>query len=53
MFKYQPRGTPQTMAGPDGVETKSIREAHKEQVRVLNRSTDAAIVMQGGDVTAL
>lgn len=53
VFKYEPGATPQAIPGPNGAETKSVREAHEEQARALNRSTDAAVVMQGGDATTL
>ncbi|WP_417285056.1 anti-CBASS protein Acb1 family protein [Comamonas sp.] len=53
VFKYEAGATPQAIPGPDGVETKSVRAAHEEQARALNRSTDAAVVMQGGDATTL
>ncbi|WP_120967879.1 phage portal protein [Comamonas sp. lk] len=53
VFKYEAGATPQAIPGPDGAETKSVRAAHEEQARALNRSTDAAVVMQGGDATTL
>ena len=53
VFKYEPGGTPQAMPGPDGVETKSVREAHEAQAKALNQNQDASIVMQGGDATTL
>lgn len=53
VFKYDTGAAPQAIPGPDGKELPSVREAHEEQARALNRSTDAAIVMQGGDATTL
>ncbi|WP_066470753.1 anti-CBASS protein Acb1 family protein [Comamonas terrae] len=53
VFKYEAGAAPQAIPGPDGKEPTSVREAHETQARALNRSTDAAIVMQGGDATTL
>lgn len=53
VFKYDAGGMPQAIAGPDGKEPTSVREAHETQARALNRSSDASIVMQGGDATTL
>lgn len=53
VFKYDAGATPQAIPGPDGNAQTSVRAAHEEQARALNRSTDAAVVMQGGDATTL
>ncbi|MBS3018551.1 hypothetical protein DJFAAGMI_01283 [Comamonas sp. PE63] len=53
VFKYDTGGMPQAMPGPDGVETGSVREAHEEQAKALNKNQDAAVVIQGGDATTL
>ncbi|MEJ2800625.1 anti-CBASS Acb1 family protein [Comamonadaceae bacterium PP-2] len=53
VFKYDANTAVQAIPGPDGQESQSVRGAHEAQARALNRSTDASIVMQGGDATTL
>ncbi|WKL15946.1 DUF1073 domain-containing protein [Comamonas testosteroni] len=54
VFRYDTdAGSPQAMSGEDGEATPSVREAHEAQARALNRSADAAVVIQGGDATTL
>lgn len=53
VFKYDANTAVQAIPGPDGQESQSVRGAHEAQAQALNRSTDASIVMQGGDATTL
>lgn len=53
VFKYDAGAAPQAIPGDDGKPVASVREAHETQARALNRSADAAIVMQGGDASTL
>lgn len=53
VFKYDAGATPQAIPGPDGKEQTSVRDAHEAQAKALNRSTDASVVIQGGDATTL
>lgn len=53
VFKYDVGAAPQAIPGDHGEPVASVRDAHETQARALNRSTDAAIVMQGGDATTL
>jgi len=50
-FEYDPMGQPSAM-GENGEKT-SVREAHEEQVRRLNRNIDSAIVTQGAKAGVL
>ena len=49
VFQYDPQANP-AVHGTDG---KSVREAHEEQVRGLNRNIDSSIVLQGGEASTL
>lgn len=53
VFKYDAGGMPMAIAGPDGGEPTSVRDAHESQARALNRNSDASIVMQGGEASTL
>lgn len=56
VFQYDPTASVQaiTTTNPDGsVSQKSVREAHEEQTRSLNRNQDASIVLQGGKAETL
>lgn len=51
VFTYD-KDTSVQAIGQDG-ETTSVRQAHEEQARSLNRNQDASIVMQGGTASTL
>lgn len=51
VFTYD-KDTAVQAIGQDG-ETTSVRQAHEEQARSLNRNQDASIVMQGGTASTL
>ena len=51
VFQYD-RDTAVQAIGENG-ETTSVRQAHEEQARALNRNQDASIVMQGGTAQTL
>jgi hypothetical protein len=51
VFQYD-KDTSVQAIGQDG-ETTSVRQAHEEQARSLNRNQDASIVMQGGTASTL
>lgn len=51
VFTYD-KDTAVQAIGQDG-ETTSVRKAHEEQARSLNRNQDASIVMQGGTASTL
>ncbi|CAN5716510.1 DUF1073 domain-containing protein [soil metagenome] len=53
VFEYDPTSTPQAIPGEDGKPEVSVRQAHEDQTRRLNRNQDASIVMQGGKATTL
>lgn len=53
VFKYDPGGMPQAIPGPDGKPVESVKDAHEQQAKALNRNQDASIVMQGGEATTL
>ena len=53
VFEYDPQSTPQAIAATDSSPAQSVREAHEDQTRRLNRNQDASIVMQGGNATTL
>ena len=55
VFTYEAASTPQAIAdNPDGTPSgKTVREAHEEQTRSLNRNIDSSIVIQGGDADTL
>ena len=53
VFEYDPQSTPQAIAATDSSPAQSVREAHEDQTRRLNRNQDASIVMQGGKATTL
>jgi len=50
-FEYSPDANPVSI-GEDGQKV-SVKQAHEEQVRKLNRNQDAAIVTQGGKTAVL
>lgn len=51
VFQYE-RDTAVQAIGENG-ETVSVRQAHEERARALNRNQDASIVMQGGTASTL
>lgn len=51
IFKYDKDANP-TAIGPNG-EQLSVKKAHEEQVKKVNRNQDAAIVTQGADAGVL
>lgn len=55
VFKYDAASSPQAITdNPDGTPSgKTVREAHEEQTRSLNRNIDSSIVIQGGDAATL
>lgn len=53
VFAYDVAAQPQVIGkNADGTE-KSVREAHEEQTRKLNKNQDSSIVMQGGKADTL
>ena len=50
-FEYAPDATPSTI-GANG-ETISVKQAHEDQVRALNRNIDSAVVTQGAKAGVL
>jgi len=52
VFKYEPGASVQAITNADGT-TTSVRQAHEDQTRALNRNQDSAIVLQGGDASTL
>ena len=52
VFEYDPQAQVSAGVGPDG-KPKSVRDAHEEQTRALNRNMDSSIVMQGGKANTL
>lgn len=53
VFEYDPAAQVQTIGqNADGTPV-SVREAHEEQTRKLNRNQDSSIVMQGGKANTL
>ncbi len=53
VFQYDAGGKPLAIAGPDGEQVTSVKYAHEEQAKALNRNQDASIVMQGGKADTL
>nr|WP_315471749.1 anti-CBASS Acb1 family protein [uncultured Rhodoferax sp.] len=52
VFKYDANASVQTITTQDG-QTKTVRQAHEDQTRALNRNQDSSIVLQGGDASTL
>ncbi len=52
VFEYEPNASVQAISQADG-STKTVREAHEDQTRSLNRNQDSSIVLQGGKATTL
>jgi hypothetical protein len=51
VFEYDPLSTPQAIN--ENGKLTSVREAHEEQTKALNRNTDSSIVLQGGKANTL
>lgn len=53
VYKYDTAGVPEAMGSSGGNPDESVKATHDDQARRVNRSIDAAIVVQGGDATTL
>lgn len=52
VFNYDASASVQAITSEDGKKT-SVREAHEEQTKALNRNQDSSIVLQGGQASTL
>lgn len=52
VFQYDKDANIQALQAADG-STKTVREVHEEQMKALNKNTDASIVIKGGEANTL